>query len=72
MAKVIRYTFLGQAVEMGWNEANEETARREADGGEYEIVDADMAEEEGDSAPSVWDELDAAYEAGYREGVNAV
>lgn len=68
--KVIRYTFSGQAVEMGWNEVNEETAKREADGGIYEIVDA--PDEEGDSAPSVWDELDAAYEAGYREGVNAV
>lgn len=70
--KVIKYSYLGQAVEMGWSEANEEIARHEADDGVYEIVEADMPGEEGDSAPSVWDELDAAYEAGYREGVNAV
>lgn len=70
--KVIRYTYLGQAVEMGWSEENEEIARREADDGVYEIVNVDIPDEEGDSAPSVWDELDAAYEAGYREGVNAV
>lgn len=45
MAKVIRYTFLGQAVEMGWNEVNEETARREADDGEYAISDDGLAQE---------------------------
>lgn len=45
MAKVIRYTFLGQQVEMGWNEVNEETARREADDGEYAISDDGLAQE---------------------------
>ncbi len=37
--KIIKYLFNGNDVEMGWNEANEETAKREADNGEYTIVD---------------------------------
>ena len=38
MAKVIKYTFPnGCLVEMSWNEANEEIAKREADNGEYTI-----------------------------------
>lgn len=39
MAKLIKYTFNGMEVEMGWNEANEEIAKREADNGEYTIED---------------------------------
>lgn len=48
MAKVIKYKFLvGESdsgpiltdVEVGWNETNEETAKREAYKGEYSIVD---------------------------------
>lgn len=39
MAKVIKYTFNGMGVEIGWNETNEEIAKREADNGEYSIVD---------------------------------
>ena len=69
MAKVIKYKFNGMDVKMGWNEANEEIAKREADNGEYTIVD------DGQPTPaptptndSVWDELDAAYTAGYEEG----
>lgn len=59
------------AVAMGWNEANEEIAKREAHNGEYTIEDDGQPEPEtpaetGDSA--VWDELDAAYQEGYSEG----
>ena len=43
--KVIKYTYLGQAVEMGWSEKNEEIARREADGGEYAVCDDGLAQE---------------------------
>lgn len=35
--KIIKYTFKGNAVTMGWNEKNEEIAKREADNGEYTI-----------------------------------
>lgn len=61
------------AVEMGWNETNEEIAKREAYNGEYTIEDdgqPEPAPSGGDSA--VWDELDAAYQEGYREGVDSV
>lgn len=44
--KVIKYTFAGQSVEMGWNEINEEIAKREAHNGEYEIVDDGTPEPE--------------------------
>lgn len=44
MAKVIKYTLKGMAVEMGWNEINEETAKKEADNGEYTIEDNGMPE----------------------------
>ena len=52
---------------MGWNEANEEIAKKEAYKGEYTIEDDGKPEPEptpsgGDSA--VWDELDAAYQKG--------
>lgn len=43
--KVIKYTYEGQTVEMGWNEVNEETAKREADGGSYVIEDDGLSEE---------------------------
>ena len=37
--KIIKYVFNGNAVEMGWNEENEEIAKKEADNGEYTIED---------------------------------
>lgn len=37
--KVIKYKFHGLNKEMGWNEINEETAKKEADNGEYVIED---------------------------------
>lgn len=54
-------------VTMGWNEVNEEIAKREAYKGEYTIEDDGQPEPEptpsgGDSA--VWDELDEAYQKG--------
>ena len=53
-------------VTMGWNEANEEIAKKEAYNGEYTIEDDGQPEPEptpsGESA--VWDELDAAYQRG--------
>jgi hypothetical protein len=54
-------------VTMGWNEVNEEIAKKEAYNGEYEIIDDGQPEPEpipsgGDSA--VWDELDEAYQKG--------
>lgn len=58
-------------VSMGWNEANEEIAKREAYNGEYTIEDDGQPEPEptpsGDDS-AVWDELDAAYQ----EGVDSV
>lgn len=56
-------------VEMGWNEVNEEIAKREAYKGKYtieEVEDPEPAPSDEDSA--VWDELDAAYQ----EGVDSV
>ena len=54
-------------VTMGWNEVNEEIAKKEAYNGEYTIEDDGQPDPEptpsgGDSA--VWDELDAAYQKG--------
>lgn len=43
--KVIKYLYQGNAVEMGWNEVNEETAKREADNGEYTIEDIEWEED---------------------------
>ena len=40
--KVIKYSFNGVNVEMDWNEVNEDTAKNEADNGEYTIVDVVM------------------------------
>ena len=37
--KIIKYLFNGNPVKMGWNEANEEIAKQEADNGEYTIED---------------------------------
>ena len=44
--KIIKYLFNGNPVEMGWNEANEEIAKREADNGEYTIEDDGQPEPE--------------------------
>ena len=44
--KIIKYLFNGTLVEMGWNEVNEETAKREADNGEYTIEEDGQAEPE--------------------------
>ena len=53
-------------VEMGWNEINEETAKREAYNGEYIIEDDGQPEPIPE--PTIWDEMDAAYTEGYDEG----
>lgn len=42
--KIIKYLFNGNSVEMGWNETNEEIAKREAYNGEYTIEDDGMPE----------------------------
>lgn len=42
--KWIKYLFNGSAVEMGWNEANEALAQREADNGEYTVEDDGVEE----------------------------
>ena len=42
--KIIKYLFDGNPVEMGWNEVNEEIAKREADNGAYEIIDDGLPE----------------------------
>ena len=44
--KIIKYLFNGNPVEMGWNETNEEIAKKEADMGEYTIEDDGQAEPE--------------------------
>ena len=38
MKKLI-YSFMGNSVEMPWNESNEEIAKAEADNGEYTVED---------------------------------
>ena len=82
--KIIKYEFYQTTLEDGkvitipkelpWTEVNEEIAKEEAYKGEYTIEDDGKPEPEpapsGDSA--VWDELDAAYQEGYREGVDSV
>lgn len=59
---------------LDWSEANEKIAKREAYNGEYTIEDDGRPEPEPVTPPdeSVWDELDAAYQSGYREGVDSV
>jgi len=37
--KILKYLFHGDFVEMPWNEANEEIAKREADNGAYTVAD---------------------------------
>lgn len=37
--KILKYLFNGNPIEMGWNEINEEIAKREADNGNYTIED---------------------------------
>ena len=44
--KIIKYNLDGNAVEMPWNEANEEIAKTEADNGEYSIFDDGQHEPE--------------------------
>lgn len=44
--KVLKYLYKGSPVEMGWNEINEEVAKREADNGEYTIEDNGQLEPE--------------------------
>lgn len=44
--KKLKYSFMGNAVEMPWSEANEEIAKAEADDGEYTIVDDGQPEPE--------------------------
>lgn len=62
MAKVIKYKFIvGEAegepiladIAMGWNEINEETAKREAWDGVYTIVDDGLPEPDTASADDV-------------------
>lgn len=45
--KTIKYLFNGNPVAMGWNEANEEIAKKEADMGEYTIEEKDEPKPEG-------------------------
>ena len=83
MAKVIKYNYCTKVnygteeepkieeilspVTMGWNEVNEEIAKKEAYNGEYTIEDDGQPDPEptpsGDDS-AVWDELDEAYQRG--------
>lgn len=49
--KIIKYLFNGTSVEMGWNETNEEIAKREADNGEYIIEDDGHPDPESEPTP---------------------
>lgn len=42
--KILKYLFNGNSVEMGWNETNEEIAKREVDGGKYDIEEIEIDE----------------------------
>ena len=55
--RVIKYSFHGSPVEMGWNEINEEIAQQEADNGEYAIVDTSV--EEPAVEPTQMDRIEA-------------
>lgn len=44
--KIIKYLFNGTPVEMGWNETNEEIAKKEADNGKYTVDDDGQPEPE--------------------------
>ena len=50
--KTIKYLFNGNLVEMGWNKANEETAKREAYNGEYTIEDDGQDDTAAPSQPT--------------------
>lgn len=50
--KILKYLYKGNQVELGWNEINEEVARREADDGQYTI------EEDGQPEPGVKETAD--------------
>ena len=55
--KIIKYLFNGNPVEMGWNETNEEIAKKEAYNGEYTIEDDGRPEPV--NAPSQLDVIEA-------------
>lgn len=57
MAKVLAYKFNGVDVKMGWNEANEEIAKNEADNGAYEIFDDGQPEPKTESIDDVLNAL---------------
>jgi hypothetical protein len=61
MAKIIKYLYNGSPVEMGWNETNEETAKREADNSEYTIVEVEDQTEQ--VAPTIEERTAALEEA---------
>lgn len=54
--KIIKYFLNGNLVEMGWNETNEEIAKREAYNGEYTIEDDGIEEV---SEPTQLDKIEA-------------
>lgn len=58
--KEIKYFYNGAAVEMGWNEINEELAKREADDGEYIIEDDGIEESKEQTQEQRIAELEAA------------
>ena len=62
-----QYEEILSAVTMGWNETNEEIARREAYNGEYTVEDDGVPE----PAPADDDEY-ADMAAAIREGVNGI
>ena len=55
--KIIKYLFNGNSVKMGWNEANEELAKKEAYKGEYTIEDDGV--EEMPTIPTTEERIDA-------------
>ena len=56
--KKLQYTYMGNAVEMDWNEANEAIAQKEADNGEYTVIDDGQPEpESGETADDVLNTL---------------
>lgn len=57
--KLIKYQLNGHPVEMGWNESNEEIAKREADDGIYTIEDDGQFEPETAETTSLEDRVGA-------------
>ena len=55
--KIIKYVFNGNAVEMGWNEENEEIAKKESDNGEYTIEDDGEPEPDNSNTDDVLNAL---------------